>query len=182
MDISAVLNTREDLLDSSKDENDFIQQSLLIDEVMPLLLETKVVDSEDINHTYYLSSDNKTKINGYSVNSSGERLQIFIVDETYLAENCNSFYVSQRSVYEDQFKKGIRLVSSAFQRKLENIQESEPIKPLIAKLGSEDGLIQFDVIEIFLVTLSATVSFRGKSLNYVAFILKMKRKVLLIKF
>lgn len=162
MDLSAVLNTREDLLDSSKDENGFIQQSLLIDEVMPLLLETKVVDSEDINHTYYSSNDNKIKINGYSVNSTGERLQIFIVDETYLAKSCNSFYVSQRNVYEEQFKKAIRLASSAFQNKLENIQESDPVKPLIAKLGNEDGLIQFDVIEIFLVTLSATVSFRGE--------------------
>ena len=118
MDISAVLNTREDLLDSSKDENDFIQQSLLIDEVMPLLLETKVVDSEDINHTYYLSSDNKTKINGYSVNSSGERLQIFIVDETYLEENCNSFYVSQRSVYEEQLKRAFDLYHLHFRENL----------------------------------------------------------------
>lgn len=162
MDLSAVINTREDLLNSSKDDDGFIQQSLLIDEVMPLLLETKVVDSEDINHTYYLSNDDKIKINGYSVNSTGERLQIFVVDEAYLAESCESFYISQRNVYDEQFKKTIRLVSSALQNKLENVQESEPIKPLIAKLGSEDGLIQFDVIEIFLITLSATVSFRGE--------------------
>ncbi|WP_286936915.1 MULTISPECIES: AIPR family protein [unclassified Pseudoalteromonas] len=162
MSLSAVINTRDDLLNSSQDDDGFIQQSLLIDEVMPLLLETKVVDSEDINHAYYLSNDDKIKINGYSVNSTGERLQIFIVDEAYLAESCESFLISQRSVYEEQFKKAIRLVSSALQNKLENVQESEPIKPLIAKLGSEDGLIQFDVIEIFLVTLSATVSFRGE--------------------
>ncbi|OEE59827.1 abortive phage infection protein [Enterovibrio norvegicus FF-454] len=162
MELGAVLNTREDLLNSSKDDDGFVQQNLLIDEVMPLLLETKVVDSEDINHTYYLSNDDKIKINGYTVNSTGERLQIFIVDDSYLSESNDDFYVSNRNNYEEQFKKAIRLVSSAIQNKLENVQESEPIKPLIAKLGSEDGLTQFDVIEIFLVTLSATVSFRGE--------------------
>ncbi|KXI21854.1 AIPR family protein [Photobacterium sanguinicancri] len=162
MELDAVLNTREDLLNSSKDDDGFVQQNLLIDEVMPLLLETKVVDSEDINHTYYLSNDDKIKINGYTVNSTGERLQIFIVDDSYLSESNDDFYVSKRNNYEEQFKKAIRLVSSAIQNKLGNIQESEPIKPLIAKLGSEDGLTQFDVIEIFLITLSATVSFRGE--------------------
>ncbi|ACJ31148.1 Conserved hypothetical protein [Shewanella piezotolerans WP3] len=162
MELGAVLNTREDLLNSSKDDDGFVQQNLLIDEVMPLLLETKVVDSEDVNHTYYLSNDDKIKINGYTVNSTGERLQIFIVDDSYLSESNDDFYVSQRNNYEEQFKKAIRLVSSAIQNKLKNIQESEPIKPLVAKLGSEDGLTQFDVIEIFLVTLSATVSFRGE--------------------
>ncbi|ARC92511.1 abortive phage infection protein [Vibrio coralliilyticus] len=162
MDLGVVLDTREDLLNSSKDDDGFIQQNLLIDEVMPLLLETKVVDSEDINHTYYLSNDDKIKINGYTVNSTGERLQIFVVDDSYLSESNDDFYVSKRNKYEEQFKKAVRLVSSAIQNKLENVQESEPIKPLVAKLGSEDGLTQFDVIEIFLVTLSATVSFRGE--------------------
>jgi len=162
VEISAVLNTREDLLNSSKNDDGFLQQSLLIDEVMPLLLETKVVDSEDINHTYYLSNDDKIKINGYTVNSTGERLQIFIVDDNYLSESNDEFYVSLRNVYDEQFNRAIRFISSAIQNKLENVQESEPIKPLLAKLGSEDGLTQFDVIEFILVTLSATVSFRGE--------------------
>lgn len=162
MELSAVLNTREDLLHSSKNDDGFVQQSLLIDEVMPLLLDTKVVDSEDINHTYYLSNDDRIKINGYTINSTGERLQIFIVDDSYLSESNDEIYVSQRNVYDEQFNRAIRFVSSAIQSKLEKVQESEPVKPLIAKLGSEDGLTQFDVIEIFLVTLSATVSFRGE--------------------
>ncbi len=162
MELGAVLNTREDLLSSSKNDDGFVQQSLLIDEVMPLLLETKVVDSEDINHSYYLSNDDKIKINGYTVNSTGERLQIFIVDDSYLSESNDEFYVSLRNVYDEQFNKAIRFVSYAIQNKLENVQESEPIKPLVANLGSEGGLTQFDVIEFFLITLSATVSFRGE--------------------
>lgn len=161
MDLNAVTSTREDLINISKDEEGFIQQSLLLEEIMPLLLETKVVDSEDINHTYYLSNDNKMKINGYSINNTGERLQIFLVNENFLAEYSEDFHVSQRILYEEQFKRAIRLVSSALQKKLDNVQESEPIKPLVSKLGCEDGINQFDVIEIFLVTLSATVSFKG---------------------
>lgn len=163
MELGSVKDTRLDLLNSCKDEDGFIQQSLLIDEIMPLLLETKVVDSEDINHSYYLSNDNKIKINGYSINNTGERLQLFVVDEDFLTENLEDFFVSQRNGYEEQFKRSIRLVSSAFQHKLGNVQESEPIKPLLSKLGSKEGLQQFDVVEIFLITLSATVSFRGEA-------------------
>ncbi len=162
MELSIAENTREDLINSSKDEEGFIQQSLLIDEVMPLLLDTKVVDTENINHAYYLSSDNKIKINGYSINSTGERLQLFIVHDNYLTESSEGFYVSQRSDYEEQFKRSIRLVTSALQNKLENVQESEPIKPLISKLASEEGFTKFDVVEVFLITLSATVTFRSE--------------------
>lgn len=162
MELSIAENTREDLISSSKDEEGFMQQSLLIDEVMPLLLDTKIVDTENINHAYYLSSDNKIKINGYSINSTGERLQLFIVHDNYLTESSEGFYVSQRSDYEEQFKRSIRLVTSALQNNLENVQESEPIKPLISKLASEEGFIKFDVVEVFLITLSATVTFRSE--------------------
>ncbi|MGB3724796.1 MAG: AIPR family protein [Glaciecola sp.] len=162
MQIDDAKIARDDILNASLDDDGFVEQSVILDEIMPLLLETKVVDSEDISHAYYVSPDNKIKVNGYSINNTGERLQLFIVDESFLNLNSEEYLISQRNVYEEQFKRAVRFVSSALQQKLENIQESEPIRPLTSKLASEEGFVQFDVVEIFLITLSATVSFRGE--------------------
>ncbi len=172
MEFESILDTRKEILDASKDDNGFVQQSLILDEIMPLLLETKAVDSEDINHSYYLSNTDKLKINGYSINNTGERLQVFLVNEGYKEEFDEDICVSQRSEYEDELKKAIRFVTNALQNKLEDIQESEPVKPLISSLGSKDGFEQFDVVEVFLVTLSATVSYRGNEPRLQSFHLK----------
>lgn len=165
MDLNSTFSTKQDLIDASLDSDGFVQQSLLLDEILPLLLETKVVDSEDINHTYYLSSDNKAKINGYTVNGTGERLQIFIVDDDWLLVDAQESTVSQRSAYEEQFKRAERFISNALQGSLSDVQESDPVKPLVSRLSSVDGIESFDVIEFFLVTLTSTVSFKGKSVE-----------------
>ena len=43
------------------------------------------------------------------------------------------------------------------------MQEADPAMVLARRLSTADGLEQFDVVEIFLITLTATVSFRGAS-------------------
>ena len=50
------LNFRQELLDQSKDDDGFINQSLLLSEVLPSMLDAKLIDSEDWNNCYYFSS------------------------------------------------------------------------------------------------------------------------------
>ncbi|MGR5294717.1 AIPR family protein [Vibrio mediterranei] len=161
MQIETILDTREDILHTCKDDDGFIQQSLILEEIMPLLLETKVVDSEDINYTYYLSSNNDLKINGYSINNTGERLQIFIVDEDYIDDEIKDVNISLRSDYDKKLSRATKFISEALKDNLSKIQESEPVKPLVSNLGSDDGIKKFDVFEFFLISLTATVSYKS---------------------
>jgi hypothetical protein len=151
---------RNDILNDSKDSNGFIKQSLVIQDIMPLLLETKVVDSEEVTFCYYVLSGVKI-LNSYTINESGERLQLFVVNDNYLDDKDDDFNISLRNDYDNEFKKVIKFINSAFKGDLNDIQDSHPIKPLLSFLTSIEGFEQIDVIDIFLISLSATVSFRG---------------------
>ena len=158
MELSSLKKTRYDLLTSSKDENGVVQEYLLLEEVMPLLLTTKAVDSEDVNNARFEDINKKVKVNGYAISNSEERLQLFIIDERYLSSDYEEYYVSLRNQYEEQFKKVQRFIDDAIKGKLDLLSLPENLRNLVKKLNSENGFEQFDVIDIFLLTLTATVS------------------------
>ncbi len=160
--ISDLLAFRREMLDESKDENGFVQEQDILRDVLPLMLDSKRVDSEDTSESYFLAEQGDVKVNSYSVNESGERIQIFLVDEQFIDETLENeeLLVSQRADYEKQFKRAVRFVKMSISKKLV-IQDSDNTKALAAHFAFPEGLSQFDVIEIFLVTLSATVSFKG---------------------
>ncbi len=167
-EIEERIEFRKTLLEDSKDEDGFISQSKLLYEVMPSLLDAKLVDSEEYNDAYYVYETENLKLNAYSINASGERLQLFIVDERYIDETLQDteLYISQKIEYENTFKRVEKLVKKAFRGELfDSIQESSAIKVLASQIESIEGFHQFDVVEIFLVTLSLTVSFRGKTIQ-----------------
>jgi len=164
MEIDEYLKYRTDLLDRSKDENGMITEPRLLEEVMPSLLDSKQVDSEEISNSYILSSSDLYKVNAYQVNDSGERLQIFMVNEGSidLSKGDKELLVSQKSEYENQFKRVTRFINKAIKGHLnDEIQDSDPSRPLITHLSSSKGAHQFDVVEIFLISATATVSLSG---------------------
>ena len=164
MEIEEFFNRRKDIFEDSKDEDGFIQQQLLLSEVLPLMFDAKLVDSEDYNDSYYSYEADNLKVNAYAINESGERLQLFIINENSINEAipCEELQVSTRAYYENQFKRVIKFVSKAFKGQLKDeIQDSDPVKALVSKLTSVEGIEQFDVIEIFLISFTATVSFKG---------------------
>ena len=168
MEVEELYRCRQELLESSRDEHGFIQHELVLSEMMPYMLDAKIVDTEDFNSSYYVSPDQKTKVNAYVVNESGERLQLFIVDELSTDEsNLNEeLNVSLRAEYDKQFKRVKKFVELSIKGDLsEQLQDSDPAKALVSKLHSTEGVKQFDVIEIFLITLNATVSFRGETVQ-----------------
>jgi hypothetical protein len=164
MEIEEFLKYRKDLLNDSKDEEGFVQQSLVLSQVLPSLLDAKLVDSEDWSESYFAFQSENLKVNGYSVNESGERLQLFIVDESSIDINASTkdLQISTKGHYENQFKRVTKFLNSAIKGHLNNeIQDADPIRPLISKVSSSSGADQFDVMEVFLISTTATVETRG---------------------
>jgi len=155
---------RNELLDQSKDDDGFIQENLILSQVLPSMLDAKLIDSEDFNNSYLKSTGDKLKINAYCVNESGERLQLFIIDENSIDLSAlnDDLMVSTKAAYESQFKRCTSFVNNAIKRHLnDEIQDSSPVRPLVSIISSSEGIQQFDVVEIFLITLTTTVSLRG---------------------
>ena len=164
MKIQEFLNYRKDLLDSSKDEEGFVQQTQLLSQILPLMVDAKLLDSEDWNDAYFLNTSENLKLNGYTVNESSERLQLFIIDEFSidLTLSDKDILISTKSCYDGQFKRVIKFLNKAIKGHLiDEVQDADPIRPLLTHLSSASGLDQFDVIEIFLVSATATIESRG---------------------
>src|SRR4051812_46038039 len=131
MEIQEYLNYRKELLDSSTDDEGFIQQTQLLSQILPLLVDAKLLDSEDWNDSYFFSPLENLKINGYTVNESSERLQLFIVDETSidLTSIDESLKISTKSYYDNQFKRVSKFLNKAIKGSLnEEVQDADPIR------------------------------------------------------
>lgn len=90
------------------------------------------------------------------------------MDENSIDQNKESqdLYVSLMSDYQNQIKRSIKFVSYAIGGKLSNqIQDSDPARVIVSKLTSAAGIEQIDTIEIFLISLTATVSFKGAEIQ-----------------
>jgi hypothetical protein len=164
MKIEEFLNYRKELLDSSKDEEGFVQQTQLLSQILPLMVDAKLLDSEDWNDSYFLNTAENLKLNGYTVNESSERLQLFIVDESSidLTSSEKDLQISTKSHYDNQFKRVTKFLNKAIKGYLnDDVQDADPIRPLLSQLSSATGKEQFDVIEIFLVSATATTETRG---------------------
>lgn len=159
---------RSEILEASKGADAFIDEQSILSEVLPSMLDAKLVDSEDFNESYFVWEIDDLKLNGYAINETQERLQLFVVDESFTSEALaeEEILVSEREHYDRQFKRATRFVRAAYDASLSaKVQDSDPTKVLAAKLSSPDGVKQFDVVEVFLVTLSATVSKKGRELQ-----------------
>ncbi len=164
MEIKEFYKYRIDLLDEAKDNEGFINESQFIDVVLPKMLDAKLVDSEEFNDSYFYHTIENTslKINGYTINESGERLQLFIVNEESIDPEFENIEISEKSFYESHFKKATDFIKNAKNGYLEDIQDVGAINALINQLSSSLGAEQFDVIEIFLISATATVEKRGQ--------------------
>ena len=164
MVIEEFFNYRNELLDQSKDDEGFIHENLILSQVLPSMLDAKLIDSEDFNNSYFKSSPEKLKINAYCVNESGERLQLFIINEESidLTASNDELQVSTKANYETQFKRCKSFLNKAIKGHLnDEIQDSSPVRPLVSRISSSEGADQFDVVEFFLISTTATVSLRG---------------------
>jgi hypothetical protein len=167
MEIEEYLKYREDLIAESQDLEGFINESSFINSIMPILLDSKLVDSEDFTESYFSTEfENQfLKINGYLINDSGERLQLFILNEESISSNGNNLIVNLKEYYDNIFKKATNFVNKSIKGHLNKIQDVGAINALINQMSSSIGADQFDVIEIFLITATVTVETRGQKIQ-----------------
>ena len=55
MILEEYFNYRRELLDQSKDEEGFINQNMVLSEVLPSMMDAKLIDTEDYNNSYFYS-------------------------------------------------------------------------------------------------------------------------------
>ena len=166
MEIDEYFKYRINILEDSKDDHGFISEPSFLNSVLPSMVDAKLIDSEDYNESFYIYQLDKIKINGYSVNESGERLQLYIVNEASINLNINEseLKITLKSYYEEQFNRVIKFVKTCHGGTLNNdIQDADEINVLVTQISSAEGIDQFDVIEIFLISATATIESRGAS-------------------
>jgi len=167
MEIQEYLKYRVDLLNESKDDEGFINESSFINNIIPSMLDAKLIDTEDFTETYYSTEidGSPIKINGYVINDSGERLQLFILNNESIDLNTKNLEISLKEYYDAIFKKATSFTNKAIKGHLNDIQDIGAINALINQMSSSLGAHQFDVVEIFLVSATATVTGSGSTVQ-----------------
>jgi len=167
MEIQEYLKYRVDLLNESKDEDGFINESNFINNIIPSMLDAKLIDTEDFTETYYSTEIDGApiKINGYIINDSGERLQLFILNDESISLDSKNLEISLKEYYDGIFKKATNFTNKAIKGHLNDIQDIGAINALINQMSSSLGADQFDVVEIFLVSATATVTGSGSTVQ-----------------
>jgi hypothetical protein len=164
MEVNEYLKYRLDLLSEAKDEEGFINETSFINQVIPSMLDAKLIDSEDFTETYFAADvdGSNLKINGYLINDSGERLQLFILNDESISLENKSLEISLKDYYESIFKKAGNFIGKAIKGHLNEIQDVGAINALINQVSTSLGAYQFDVIEIFLISATATITGTGQ--------------------
>lgn len=168
MDIDEASRVRREFLDECLDENGFIYEQNVLYNIMPYLLDAKLVDSEDFSDCFFSNSKDKYKLNGYSINESGERLQVFQVSEDKIKRRLSDdeLYISNKSDYDGEFNKSIRLVKQCIKGAIiDDIQDSDPLATLSSFLGSPEGVHQIDVVEVFVISLTVSATRKTATLQ-----------------
>jgi AIPR protein len=167
MEIQEYLKYRVDLINESKDEDGFINESNFINNIIPSMLDAKLIDTEDFTETYYSTEIDGSliKINGYIINDSRERLQLFILNDESISLDSKNLEVSIKEYYEAIFKRATNFTNKAIKGHLNDIQDIGAINALINQMSSSLGADQFDVVEIFLISATATVTGSGSTIQ-----------------
>ena len=168
MELKELFNYRQQFLAESKDADGYISDYDFLSNCLIALNETKFIDTTDLTDIYCCLEKDNVKINAYTLNESGERLQLFIVNtESLSADDFDQeVMVSVRTVYEKYFAKAINFLKKAIKRQLEDlVQDNDPSRILMHQLASSGFIDQIDVVEIFLLSASATIQRGGAEIT-----------------
>lgn len=168
MDTKEYFLYRKELLESSVyPDGEGYADSLLLDNILSDLLENKRIDSEDINNCFHSSvlDGSQLKVDAYCLNESRERLQMFLINEkaTSIGAKEDDLILSTQAEYEEIFNSTSNFIKKSINRHLE-LQDSDPAFFIVEQLKSSEFINQIEVIEIFLVSPTLTVSKRGNQI------------------
>ena len=165
MDINELIKLRTDLLENSVNEDGYVSQQSFLESVLPSAVETGLIESEDIN---FVSPNQNFNILGYNENESGERLQLFIVDQESISLSIKKedLIQSRKDNHNSNFKLALEFVKKAMKGYTDDlIQDSDPLAVLANQLFTSSYVDKIDVIEIILFSATIAVETRGKELD-----------------
>ena len=112
MDIDELIKLRTDILENSTNEDGYVSQQTFLETVLPSAVETGLIESDDIN---FVPPNQNFNILGYNENESGERLQLFIVDQDSisLSKKKNDLIQSRKDSHNSHFKLAMEFVKKS---------------------------------------------------------------------
>lgn len=138
--------------------------SLLLDNILSDLLEAKLIDSEDINNCFYSADLDglSLKVDAYCVNETGERLQLFLINEEATSKFVSEedLLITTQSRYQEIFNRSYNFLKKAMKKHID-VQDSDPSYFLIEQLKSSNFINQIDTVEIFLISPTLTVNIKN---------------------
>ncbi len=162
IELDKLFEIRKSIIEESLFDNSISEQSIL-ETILPDLEIAKVIETTEINYTHFLQDG--LKISGYDINSTGERLILFILnaDSIDLNESIENLSISTKDYYEVVFKMATSFFSKCIKRHIE--PPSDKVGLLISNLKSSEFIDQIDVVEIIQISLTASIDRRGNSIS-----------------
>ncbi|WP_300599992.1 AIPR family protein [Niabella sp.] len=131
----------------------------LLEYVLPALNLVRLTDSEQINESYFRQEKENTEVNGYQINESGERLQLFL--SNLVLPGSEDIYVARKDYYDNLFSRAKIFFNKAVKKQLSDVQAGDPAAVLIRSLETAAFQEQIDVLEIFLISNTISIETRG---------------------
>ena len=164
MELKEYFGLRNDLIENSIDEDGVFSEDTFLYKVLPDLMEVKMIDSDDITFSYVKTSldGHNLKINGYTINESGERLQVFLINDRATSLNLKDedLMINLKDYYQILFSESTRFIKSSLKHHL-TLHDSDTAGFLVSQLGLSDFMNNIEVIEIFLISPTVTIETRG---------------------
>lgn len=146
------------LLNNITSEDSNVNRQSLLAYVLPALNLARLTDSEEISESYFLRESEKVEVDGYQINESGERLQLFLSN---LVLPTGDFMIPRKEYYDQLFTRAKNFFSRSVRKQLTDVQAGDPASVLIRALETAKFQEQIDVLEIFLISNTISIESRG---------------------
>lgn len=146
------------LLNNITSEDNNVNRRGLLNYVLPALNLARLTDSEEISESYFLRNNENAEVDGYQINESGERLQLFLSN---LILPGSEKQIARKDYYDQLFSRPKNFFTRAVKKQLTDVQTGDPAAVIIRSLETAEFQEQIDVVEIFLISNTISIETRG---------------------
>jgi len=147
------------LLQNITSDDNSVSRTSLLNYVLPALNLSRLTDSEEITHAYFKRESENTEIDGYLINESGERLQLFL--SNLILPDSEFIQVARKDYYDSLFAKAKNFFTKGVKKYLSDVQAGDPAASIVKAIESAVFQEKIDVVEIFLVSNTISIETRG---------------------
>lgn len=136
-----------------------VSRTSLLSYVVPAFNLARLTDSDDISFAYFRREPENAEIDGFLINETGERLQLFL--SGLVLPGSPDVRVARKDYYDSLFARARNFFTRAVKNYFTDVQAADPAAPLIRMISDPVFQDKTDVVEIFLVTNTISVDRRG---------------------